>query len=314
MTQPFQESIEHLPGNDLMSKMILRNPEIIDMIVTTLIGKLSLYIARPTEWSDGSQSDVLNAPSIASDGLPPVLVEIQRHISHKFIDRLVGYSLHVKKEYKVKPVILVFGIGKTCNNITSDFKATEHIFAKQLVCNYWAEKCFIIDSDTIYEDSKELPLQPLLAIGVFLCHQKPSLISMEYKDDEQTEKKSAEKPVITALLDVCNQTNKQFQKMKEVVLAMPDGLLKKRVLAYAEDECFYTDTCKRKYMKRDLPCTSPMPAPLDLPEATLELVHEFETNSNNNNNNTDDILPELDIPKSDMDHAIQFKKSSKPMN
>lgn len=63
-------------------------------------------------------------------------------------------------------------------------------------------------------------------------------------------------------------------------------------------------------MKRDLViCTLPLPAHLDLPEETLELVYEFETN-----NDTDDILPELDIPKSDMDYALQFKKTSKPMN
>lgn len=266
------------------------------------------------------------APAIASDDLPPVLVEmIQRDINHNFIDRLVGYSLHVKKEYKIKPFILVFGIGKTCNNIKSKFKAT-HLSAKQLVCDHWAEKCFIIDSDTICEDNKELPLLPLLAIGILLCYQKPSLISIEYKDDitvlklykiakEQTEKEKAEEPVAAALLDVCNQTNKQFTKLKEVILAMPDGLLKKRALSYAEDGCLYTDTCKRKYIKKDLSCTSPMPAPLDLPEAGLNLIREFEANSNNNNNNNnDDILPELDIPKSDMDYVLQFKRSSKPMN
>ncbi|RCH92687.1 hypothetical protein CU098_004104, partial [Rhizopus stolonifer] len=263
-----------------------------------------LYISRPTEWPDGSQSDVLHAPTIASDDLPPVLVEIQRDINHNFIDRLIGYSLHVKKEYKIKPFVLVFGIGKTCNNIKSKFKATQHLFAKQLVCDHWAEKCFIVNSDTICEDNKELPLLPLLAIGIFLCYQKPSLISIEHKDDitiqklykivkEQTEKEKAEEPVAAALLDVCNQTNKQFTKLKEVILAMPDGLLKKRALSYAEDGCLYTNTCKRKYMKKDLPCTSPMPAPLDLPEAALKLIN---------------------IPKSDMDYALQFKKSSKPVN
>ncbi|KAI7865307.1 uncharacterized protein EV154DRAFT_546544 [Mucor mucedo] len=291
-----------------MSKLILRDQEVITIITTTLIsrGALHFYTPRPTEWLDGSQSDVLYAPAIASVDLPPVLVEIQRDINHHFVDRLVGYALHVEKEYKIKPSILVFGIGKTCNNIKSKFNATQHNFAKQLVCDHWAEKCLIIDCDTIGEDNKELPLLPLLAIGIFLCFQKASLMSIEYKDDttlqmlykiakEQAEKEKAEEP--------------QFTKLKEVISAMPEGLLQKRALSYAEDGCLYTDTCKRKYSKKDLSCTSPMPAPLDLPEAGLNLIHEFEANNNN-----DAILPELDIPKSDMDYVIQFKRSSKPMN
>lgn len=45
----------------------------------------------------------------------------------------------------------------------------------------------------------------------------------------------------------------------------------------------------------------------------MELAHESEIISNSNNT-TDDILPELDIPKNDMDYSLQFKKSSKSMN
>ncbi|KAG2199516.1 hypothetical protein INT47_009970 [Mucor saturninus] len=91
---------------------------------------------------------------------------------------------------------------------------------------------------------------------------------------------------------------------------MPEGLLQKRALSYAEDGFLYTDTYKRKYIKKDSSCASPMPAPLDLPEAGLNLIREVEANNNNNN----DILSEPDIPKSDMDYVLQFKKSSKPMN
>ncbi|KAG2199499.1 hypothetical protein INT47_009953 [Mucor saturninus] len=72
------------------------------------------------------------------------------------------------------------------------------------------------------------------------------------------------------------------------------------------------DVCVQTLAKENiLSCTSPMPAPLDLPEAGLNLICEFEANGNNNNDN---ILSELDIPKSDMDYVLQFKRSSKPMN
>ncbi|KAG1167589.1 hypothetical protein G6F46_011503 [Rhizopus delemar] len=248
-----------------MSKLILRNQTIIDIIVTTLIAQvgpeaLSPYIARPTEWPDGSKSDILYAPSIVSASLPPVLVEIQFNINQNFIDRLLIYSSNVKKEFKIKPVVLIFGVGKTCNYITSDFETTQYSFVKQLTCKYWAESCFIIDRGTIAEDN------------------------------------------------VCNQTNLQFQKVINVVKAMPDSLLKKRALAYADDRFLYTSTCKRKYFKKDSPCVSPMSVPPELPEAIFQLINETETN-----NSTDDILPEADVPKTDMDYALQFRQSLERM-
>lgn len=142
---------------------------------------------------------------------------------------------------------------------------------------------------------------------------------MEHKDDttvqtlykiakKQMEKEIAEKTVVLALLDVCNQTNLQFQKVINVVKAMPDSLLKKRALAYADDRFLYTSTCKRKYFKKDSPCVSPMSVPPELPEAIFQLINETETN-----NSTDDILPEADVPKTDMDYALQFRQSLERM-
>ncbi|KAI9020017.1 hypothetical protein CLU79DRAFT_704465, partial [Phycomyces nitens] len=282
---------------------------------------LHLYTPRPTEWPDGTKSDVLYAPSVVSADFPPMLIEIQRTIDQAFIDRLLNYSLNVKNEYEAKPVILVFGIERTCSYISTDFEETQHSFVKEISCKYWAKNCFFIDHDTIEKDLIQPSLHPLLAIGVFLCGQKPSLISMEHKNDttmqklykiakEQTEEENKETPIAAALADVCNQTSTQFQKIINVIGAMPDSLLKKRALAYADDGVLYTETCKRKYFKKSSPCVSPMPAPLELPEATIKQMNVNATGCENK----DDILPESSIPKNDMDYALQFKKSVETMN
>ncbi|KAG2233307.1 hypothetical protein BDF21DRAFT_466742 [Thamnidium elegans] len=75
-----------------MSKLILHNQEIINIVVTTLIGPegLNVYTSRPTDWPDGTKSDVLYAPSVVSTSFPPMLVEIQHTIDQTFIDRLLN--------------------------------------------------------------------------------------------------------------------------------------------------------------------------------------------------------------------------------
>ncbi|KAI8064057.1 hypothetical protein BDF21DRAFT_402599 [Thamnidium elegans] len=107
------------------------------------------------------------------------------------------------------------------------------------------------------------------------------------------EKENVENPIASALVDVCNQTNLQFQKLVNVIGAMPDSLLKKRALAYADDGNLYKSTSH-----------------LELPEATLQQINETEIK----HNNTDDILSETGIPKNDMDYALQFKQSVEVMN
>lgn len=53
-----------------------------------------------------------------------------------------------------------------------------------------------------------------------------------------------------------------------------------------------------------------MPAPLELPEATIKQINVNATGCENK----DDILPESSIPKNDMNYALQFKKSVETMN
>jgi len=91
-----------------------------------------------------------------------------------------------------------------------------------------------------------------------------------------------------------------------VVEAIPESLLKK----HADDGILYTSTCKRKYSKKSSPCISPMPAPLELPEARLRQINKAEIN----HSNTDSILLKTNIPKNDINYALQFKQSLESMN
>lgn len=57
----------------------------------------SLCLPRPTEWAGGSKSDTVYVANVSSTSLPPILIEVQHTITTEFIDRLINYSLSVKK-------------------------------------------------------------------------------------------------------------------------------------------------------------------------------------------------------------------------
>lgn len=279
----------------------------------------SLYTSKPTEWLNGTKSDIVYTASVTSSELPPVLIEVQHTIHLDFVDRLIGYSLFAKKEYKAKPIVVVFGTYATRNEINSDFEETSFSFMKQIPCKYWAEKCYILDQNTIMEATKTVPLPPLVAIAHFFSSKKLSLLASEYRDDptlqtlyaiakEQTVTKvSAEQSASEVLIEVCNQTNLQFKKILNTLEPMPDTLSKKRLRAYADDGALYTQTCKYKYTKRNEEFVESMPPPPELSDLAKSIMNESSSS-------IDILREEISVPKTDIEYVKQFKQNESRMD
>lgn len=100
----------------------------------------SLYTSKPTKWPNGTKSDIVYTASATSSELPLVLIEVQHTINLDFIDRLLGYSLFAKKEYKAKPIVVVFGTYATRNEISLDFEEASFSFMKQIPCQVLGRK------------------------------------------------------------------------------------------------------------------------------------------------------------------------------
>lgn len=117
---------------------------------------------------------------------------------------------------------IVFDTNSTRNGISANFEPTFLEFAKGIPSEYWADKCYILDKDTIAEATK-ITLLPQDGIGVFFSSQKLSLLSSEFQDDPTTRnpysiaKEPAVKSVTVALLEISDQKNKQFKKKYKYV-------------------------------------------------------------------------------------------------
>lgn len=88
---------KYLPGTDLMSKLLLVDQDLINIVVSAVIGMIlnmpvsmllilfvcvgpnakDQYVAIPTEWIDFTRSDVAYEPVNSSNDLPLILIEIQ---------------------------------------------------------------------------------------------------------------------------------------------------------------------------------------------------------------------------------------------
>ncbi|KAI8096350.1 uncharacterized protein BX664DRAFT_382808 [Halteromyces radiatus] len=155
----------HRPGTDMISKLVLQENSIINVVVEYLVGTRAKdkYRTNPTEWINGTRSDVLltcdDDPS-----LPPVLIEVQ----------------HVK-QYGVLPIVLIFPITSIRFDVLNRTrKRKSHPLLIHYPCLPWAQSCFLVDQKAT---NLQQPLVPFASLCIFLMRQDSSLLSSPYHAD-----------------------------------------------------------------------------------------------------------------------------------
>ncbi|RCI00723.1 hypothetical protein CU097_015470 [Rhizopus azygosporus] len=219
---------QHRPGTDLVSKLILRHPSVRNIIVNAVLGSevCSQYADRSTEWPSGRCSDVLFASIEVTISLPPVLVEVQNTIDLKLIQRVTEYCLAINKEHGTLSIVVVFGIHPTKSSIVNDLvQSNQILYAKEYPCKSWAK----------YFTFCILSLSAIIAKQIF-------------ENDVTLEKRT-----IDVFLNVCEQTQKQFYKIKEALEIENLEELRKLTREYTEDGYMYLETCKTKNRHTSLP-------------------------------------------------------------
>jgi hypothetical protein len=83
-----------LPGQDILSKRILKNQKVIDLIVNSLLNiPAGTYGVASIERLNNTRSDTLYEPRLdIRRSLPPVLIEVQAVVDEKFMMRLIFYQ------------------------------------------------------------------------------------------------------------------------------------------------------------------------------------------------------------------------------
>ncbi|KAG0182697.1 hypothetical protein DFQ29_002827 [Apophysomyces sp. BC1021] len=257
---------KYTPGTDLMSKWILNDTDVINIIVSNIVGldAQNEYTTRPTEWPNFTRSDVLYHPTKQSKIkiLPPVLIEVQYTANMNFYRRLIEYSLSVKKQYpSMLPIVVAICIHSTTQellNLTTECDTMP--FMMQLPCHGWAKSCFLLNAESISNHLQQNPLHPLVALGHFFIEQEPSLVSMKKRDDETIQllysiaKRVFEDEITLdeakrgTLKDVCTHAYNQLNMARQTLIEdVPEEASRKRTIECLDDGMIFIEELRTKY-------------------------------------------------------------------
>ncbi|CAO3606904.1 unnamed protein product [Mucor hiemalis] len=164
-----------LPGRDILSKRILKNQKVIDLIVDSLLNiPAGTYGVASSEWLNDTRSDTLYEPKLdIQKSLPPVLIEVQALVDERFMMRLMQYAINVNERYDSKPVVLIFCVDKiSLKSLSAQF--TQYTNNQQYLRSFpspvWAQQCLLVFEKN--DDIGSYPLETLQAISSFFCQQK----------------------------------------------------------------------------------------------------------------------------------------------
>ncbi|CEP10968.1 hypothetical protein [Parasitella parasitica] len=183
-SERFKLPLKWKPGTDLMSKMMLSDSEIMRIVIQSLLGEdvpPDCYSVAPTDWADGSRSDMV----YASTKSPPILVEVQYQLNQEFMLRLIKYGSNVDKRYKALPSVLVI--------VTKSFSSAEfqdEFTASaddgpllETVYKFWAKKCFLLTAGAVSNHFQKATLNPMAALGYFITlHTMTQVPQQHWRD------------------------------------------------------------------------------------------------------------------------------------
>ncbi|CAO3702202.1 unnamed protein product [Rhizopus stolonifer] len=88
------------PGTDLLSKEMLRNPFVINIVTRALLNSEGNYVTDSPEWPNVMRSDVVLVHKEATTDHPPIIIEFQRTVGEDFVKKVLIHSNQLEKRHK----------------------------------------------------------------------------------------------------------------------------------------------------------------------------------------------------------------------
>ncbi|KAG2218860.1 hypothetical protein INT45_011284 [Circinella minor] len=254
-------SLPVTPGSDSSSKALLRTDDIKDIIISSVVGGGicgTAYHNGPTEHNDNKRTDITYYPQDTTKNLAPVIVEIQKKVSHEFIARLMRYSLNVFDETKILPIVLVINI----DGFSSKHFCKENFVQRDnepyyiLSSSLWAKQVHIYNADSI-PSFLQVPMPKMIALVHFLTQQQKHIVALdEYMDSTLqriyriayhifTDESNIKVIQDTKIESFCDAITCQFKKVIHNN-NLNDKTSRKRIEKYAQDGISFTENFKRR--------------------------------------------------------------------
>ncbi|GAA5813688.1 hypothetical protein MFLAVUS_007174 [Mucor flavus] len=207
-----------------MSKSIVRNPEVVNIITEALFNSKDKYIVCDSEWNNGTRPDLVFEPKAPIPESPPIVVEFRYTVNEEFMRRVTDYGLEASKRYKRSPIILIVCVNTMSSGIDQRILPASRIPSSCTVPSQsWASECLILCESSHfnnelascwhklamehYESNARNQLHPVDVLGKVLATQE-----REYDNLLELVNSDASSETISQAIELAKSRNKDLKR------------------------------------------------------------------------------------------------------
>ncbi|KAI8051065.1 uncharacterized protein B0P05DRAFT_562817 [Gilbertella persicaria] len=243
------------PGTDLISKKkkkITRQPLVLNIITKAILNITDEYLPESCEWPNGTRSDVVLVPKSA-DADPTIIIEFQRTVDKKFMEKAIAYYLQASKRFGTIPTILIVCIESVQDSVKERLRTCDDLPCYTACSDFWADQCYVMDKNSIQDYISQ---DPFAAFGLFMTNQATSIdLALRNTDPTMNMLYRISLDVYTKILDQDIKCVNELKQLNDVYYEQPENILsllkddntsRSSIIEYVSQSAEYNREQKRK--------------------------------------------------------------------
>ncbi|CAO3688025.1 unnamed protein product [Rhizopus stolonifer] len=169
---------EYHPGIDLISKVILTDVRVLNVITTT-IAKASKpsYAIEPLEIPHKQFGAVLYIPHSLQNSLPLIVINTITTFEETKFNQIIQQSTNIFERYNTLPICVIIVAQQLDEKIIEQSSQHQELpFLREIPCAFWAKQCILVSSKDSRLNKGKLKHHPLLDIIIAITSNEKVML------------------------------------------------------------------------------------------------------------------------------------------
>ncbi|KAI7871954.1 uncharacterized protein EV154DRAFT_570601 [Mucor mucedo] len=169
---------EYLPSIDLVSKIVLTDKRIGNVITTTIFkAEKDSYVVEPPEFMHQNFGAVLYTPCSLKTDLPPIVINIIETFEEKKFNQIIQPRTNIFEQYKTLPICVIIVVQQLDEKIIEQSLQHHDLpLFREITCAFWAKQCMLVSSEDIKLNKSKVRHYPLLDIIIAITSNEKVIL------------------------------------------------------------------------------------------------------------------------------------------
>lgn len=169
---------EYCPSIDLISKIVLTDVRIVNIIYTTIVkAEKDSYVVEPLGFMQQNFGAVLYTPHSFKTDLPPIVINTIETFEEKKFNQIIQQYISISEQYNTLPICVIIVVQQLDEKIIE--KSLQHHdlpLLREITCAFWAKQCILMPSNDIKLNKSKVRHHPLLDIIIAITRNEKVIL------------------------------------------------------------------------------------------------------------------------------------------